>query len=114
MIFENDTKDFIQVCSVTDLIANRGKKFTIGESEIAIFLIEGQIHAVTNICPHQHVSVMHDAFVEGQELICPAHGWQFNCRSGKKPDGGKGLDVHETEIRDGFVFVRLHEKKFRF
>ncbi|TVQ63487.1 MAG: aromatic ring-hydroxylating dioxygenase subunit alpha [Spirulina sp. DLM2.Bin59] len=41
---------------------------------------QGQVHALEDACPHKGVA-LHKGEVQGQNLTCPYHGWQF------APDG---------------------------
>ena len=51
--------------------------------EIAVFKIDSKVFALSNICPHQHTALIYDGFVEDGCVVCPAHGWKFNLRTGK-------------------------------
>jgi phenylpropionate dioxygenase-like ring-hydroxylating dioxygenase large terminal subunit len=38
---------------------------------------QGQVHALENACPHKGVE-LHKGQVQGDCLVCPYHGWEFN------------------------------------
>lgn len=103
---------FHRVCSVDDLEERKGKRFILSDTEIAIFLINKKIYALSNICPHQHSALIYDGFLEDEFVVCPAHGWKFNLKTGNTPHGGKGLQTYETKLVGNDVFVKLEEKKF--
>lgn len=103
---------FQRVCSINDLEESKGKRFIVSDTEIAIFLVNKNLYALSNICPHQHSALIYDGFLEGEFVVCPAHGWKFNLITGNTPHGGKGLQTYETKLVGNDVFVKLEEKKF--
>lgn len=109
---KKDLTGFEKICSVKDLHENAGKRFIVNNTDIAVFLINDKIYAVSNICPHQHSALIYDGFIEDESIVCPAHGWMFNLKSGKTPTGTKGLDTFETKIIDEQVYVKVEEKKY--
>lgn len=73
----------------------------VGEREIGVFNIDGQIFAFRNRCPHQSGPVCEGGLFEnvraavgpdgrvhewieddGYILACPWHGWEFDVRGG--------------------------------
>lgn len=113
MNFKNeDLTGFEKICSLKDLRECVGKRFIVNNTEIAVFLINNKIYAVSNICPHQHTALIYDGFVEDEFVVCPAHGWMFNLKSGKTATGSKGLDTFKTTIVDEQVYVKVEEKKY--
>ena len=103
-----------KVCKVSDLYESRGKRFLINDVDIAIFKINGEVFAVSNTCPHQHTSVIYDGFVEDGCVVCPAHGWMFNLKTGKQPTGARGLDSYPVNIIDDEVFVLVKPKELKW
>jgi nitrite reductase/ring-hydroxylating ferredoxin subunit len=103
---------FQRICSIKDLYNGTGKRFIVNNVEIAVFLIQNKVYAVSNICPHQHSALIYDGFVEDENVVCPAHGWTFNIKTGKTPAGRKGLDVYETVCVEDKVYVKVGEKKY--
>ncbi|NEO86764.1 MAG: aromatic ring-hydroxylating dioxygenase subunit alpha [Spirulina sp. SIO3F2] len=50
----------------------------VWEQAIAVFRDEqGQLHALEDACPHKGVA-LHQGEVQGDRLLCPYHGWEFN------------------------------------
>lgn len=109
-----DLNEYQKICAVKDLKNNEGTKFFVNNVEIAVFLVEDKIYALDNICPHQHSALIYDGFIENGCVVCPAHGWMFNLKTGRLPSGSKGLNTHPVQIIDGDVFVKVIEKKFNW
>lgn len=66
------------------------------KEKIALFNINGTIHALENSCPHMGGPLGEGDIDEGT-VICPWHGWQFDIASGcciNMP----GDDVRKIEI----------------
>ena len=103
-----------KVCKVSDLYESRGTRFLINDVDIAIFKINGEVFAVSNTCPHQHTSVIYDGFVEDGCVVCPAHGWMFNLKTGKQPTSARGLDSYPVKIIDDEVFVLVKAKELKW
>ena len=107
-----EEEGFRFLCTLNDLQESIGRKFIVDDVELAVFKINSEVFAVSNICPHQQTHLIYDGFVEEEFVVCPAHGWKFNLRSGKKDSGSNGLDSYPVEIIDSRVFVKVHQKKY--
>ncbi|MCX8107111.1 MAG: Rieske 2Fe-2S domain-containing protein [Ignavibacterium album] len=114
-------KKFYKVCKINELRENKGRRFVIpasddsgDEVEIAVFKVDGDIYALSNICPHQHTALIYDGFIEDGCVVCPAHGWKFDLKTGNQPTGRKGLDVYPIKIEKDEIFVAAHSKKFNW
>lgn len=105
---------FVFACALSDLSPKEGKRFIIDEEDIALFLVNGIVRALSNICPHQHSAIICNGFLEGEYVACPAHGWQFSLQTGRQPDGRKSLDVSEVLVQEGNVYVKPFKKKFNW
>ena len=107
-----ESEGFNYLCTLNDLKESIGRKFIINDIEIAVFKINSGVFALSNICPHQQTHLIYDGFIEDEFVICPAHGWKFNLRTGKKDSGGNGLDSFPIEIIGNQVYVKVHPQKY--
>lgn len=101
-----------KICRTDELKDACGKRFLIdtdsGQTiEIALFKINETVHAVSNICPHQHTALIYDGFIEDGCVVCPVHGWMFDLESGKTKSGNGRLKVYEVKVIDEEVFVKI-------
>jgi len=54
------------------------QKVVVWQQAIAVYRDSaGQLHALEDACPHKGVE-LHRGEVQGQSLVCPYHGWQFD------------------------------------
>jgi len=105
---------FTKVCKVSELRENQGKRFLINDVDIAVFKVNGEIFVLNNVCPHQHTSVIYDGFIEDGCVVCPAHGWMFNLKTGAQPTGARGLDSYQVKIIDDEVFAIVKAKELKW
>ena len=61
-----------------DEIPNLGSKLVfLDEVPIAIFKINGEIHAWDNMCPHRGASLS-DGYISENTIQCKYHLWEFD------------------------------------
>ena len=109
-----DLEGFTKVCSLNELSEQYGKRFIIDDVEIALFKVDGKIHALNNICPHQHTALIYDGFIEDGCVVCPVHGWKFNLDTGMMPSKASGIDAYPVEIWDGQIYVKVKKKELKW
>lgn len=72
---------FVQVGSLDDLRPGGVMEFRRGSTEVAVCNVDGELFAVDNRCPHRGGPLAMGA-LHGNLLVCPWHGWEFDCVSG--------------------------------
>ena len=102
------------VCSLNDLKEYKGRRFIINDTEIAIFKINTNVFALSNICPHQQTTLIYDGIIEDGCVVCPVHGWMFDLKTGMKQSGSRGLESYSVIINKEEVFVKVKPKEFRW
>ncbi len=105
---------FQKVCSSNELEDREGRRFIINDVDVAIFKVECEIFALSNICPHQHTTLIYDGFIENEFVVCPIHGWMFNLKTGKTPAGSSGLDRYDVKVIDEQVYVKAVKKRINW
>lgn len=105
---------YSKVCKYSDLKENLGKRFFVDDVEIALFKVNGEVFALNNICPHQKSRIIYDGFIEDGKVSCPAHGWQFDLKTGKMGQGRRGLDSYEVKIIDDSVYVKVFKRELNW
>lgn len=75
--------------------------------ELALFWVEGEIHALEDACPHAGASLAFGR-LEGHWVRCQAHGLRFDVRTGQMA-GAKGLCARRFDMREstGWVEIKL-------
>ncbi len=105
---------FNKVCAELELKDRIGKRFFVDDVEIALFKVDGNIYALSNICPHQKTHLIHEGFIEDGKVTCPVHGWQFELQTGNLSKDRKGLTSYEVIVVEGDVYVKAFKKKLEW
>jgi len=95
----------------TEITLDAGKSFIkktkIGGKSICLIGFEGQIYALSAICPHAGADLSEGLCVKGK-IVCPYHRYTYNLETGK---GGEGQNDFVTtfpvEIRDDDIYVGI-------
>lgn len=75
---------WLQAGKVSDFKEGEGKVVNLQGKYVAVFKVDGNIHAVDNTCPHQG-GPLGEGMLDGQVVTCPWHGWRFNVTTGVSP-----------------------------
>ena len=59
-----------------------GQGFTIAGKHIALFNVDGKIHAMDDTCPHAGAPLA-GGTLHGCVVNCPWHGWPFDVTTGR-------------------------------
>lgn len=105
---------YSRVCKVSELSEKIGRRFIINDVDVAVFKVSGEIFVLNNTCPHQHTTIIYDGFIEDGCVVCPAHGWMFNLKTGKQPTGARGLDSYPVKIINDEVFALVKAKELKW
>jgi nitrite reductase/ring-hydroxylating ferredoxin subunit len=106
--------EYTKICNVSELREKEGKRFLINEVEIAVFKVNGEIFILDNICPHRHSALIYDGFIEEDNVVCPAHGWMFNLKTGRQPTGARGLATFPVKIINNEVYSIVKPKELKW
>jgi 3-phenylpropionate/trans-cinnamate dioxygenase ferredoxin component len=69
-----------RVCAVSDLPPGGAKR--IDDPAIAVFNVEGNLFAISDICTHAE-GLLSEGTIEGETVECPLHGATFDLRTGE-------------------------------
>ena len=69
--------------------ASRGRRVEIDGRWIAVFVVDGALHALDDTCPHRG-GPLGDGMLEGRAVACPWHGWEFDVTT--------GCNVHSADV----------------
>jgi len=105
---------YTELCGFDEIKEGEGRRFLVSDTELAVFKVNNRIYALTNVCPHQHTSLIYSGFIEDDCVVCPMHGWKFKLISGRQPDGQKGLDSFPVHVENDRIYVKVSDKKFKW
>ena len=78
--------------------------------DVGLFRVDGEIHAMENACPHNG-DPLSEGLLDGAIVVCPAHGWEFDVRTGFRPQDADGFPIPRfaTRVTNGWVEVDLDQ-----
>jgi 3-phenylpropionate/trans-cinnamate dioxygenase ferredoxin subunit len=72
---------FVKAAKLSDVPEGQAIVVTLGEAEVALGNVGGQIYAVANLCTHDG-GPLGEGELSDHEIECPRHGARFDVRSG--------------------------------
>jgi len=99
-------QDFVKVAQVNEIAPGQMKLVQVGDERILLVNLEGQLHAVDEICSHAYAPLSEGELV-GSELECPLHGTAFEVTTGEvlSPPADENLTVYPVRIEGTDVLV---------
>ncbi|MEK6751803.1 MAG: non-heme iron oxygenase ferredoxin subunit [Chloroflexota bacterium] len=109
--FDESKVDFVEIVSATELPNGERLFVDLGDKPIVIFNIAGQYYAIGDVCTHDD-GPLGDGVLEGDHVVCPRHGGEFDVRSGQAVQMPAVVDIpaYPVQVRDGVIFVGLPGK----
>jgi len=99
--------EFVTVARVGEIAPGTGRQVTVGDRWVGLFNINGEYHAIDNICLHRGGPLC-EGPIAGTIVTCPWHGWQYNVCSGKLvTNPSVGVETYPVEVRGDDIFVDI-------
>ena len=74
---------FVKLAAKSELPApGEAKEFTYKDKIVCVANVNGTISALDNVCLHRG-GPLAQGFLDGDKVVCPWHGWQFNLQTGQ-------------------------------
>jgi nitrite reductase (NADH) small subunit len=73
--------EFVRVAAIADIAPGHGIVAEANGTPLAIFNVDGTIHAINNTCCHRD-GPLGEGELEGNIVTCPWHGWRYNVTTG--------------------------------
>lgn len=76
---------------------------------VALYNVDGTIHATDDRCTHGNSSLADEGFLEGHAIECGRHGGVFDVRTGAvlRAPCTVPLRRYDVVVRDGTIFLAL-------
>jgi nitrite reductase/ring-hydroxylating ferredoxin subunit len=92
---------WVPVADLGELPPGGALRVFAGLLDIALFNVNGAIHAIDNRCPHRAGPLV-NGHVLGKVVTCPLHAWKFHLETGDSVDHpGARVRTHSVRITDG-------------
>ena len=100
--------DFVEIAPASELPNGERLFVELGDKPVVIFNIAGQYFAIGDICTHDD-GPLGDGVLEGDNIVCPRHGAEFDIKTGKAMTMPAVIDIpaYPVQIRDGTIFVGI-------
>ena len=99
-----------EVATLSDLRARKKKLVDVAGTPVALFLINGGVYALHDLCVHEQRSLSKGALLFGK-VICPGHQWKFDPATGEPEDQPGCQPTYPVQIADGVVSVSLERER---
>lgn len=73
--------EFVRVAATADVKPGHGIVAEANGKTLAVFNVDGMIHAINNTCAHRE-GPLGEGELEGNVVTCPWHGWRFDVTTG--------------------------------
>ena len=101
--------EFTTVAKVGSIAEGQGATFKVQDKLVAVFLVDGEYHAINDLCPHMGASLGAGEVVGGV-VTCPWHAWRFRVCDGVWCDNPKlGVDTYEVCVVGEDIRVKVAE-----
>lgn len=81
-----------RIGSIQDVPPGRTFRATVDGIPVAVWRIGDAYFAMEDRCPHAG-HTLHDGELRGCVVICRAHGWDFDVRTGFRPGNADGWPI---------------------
>lgn len=97
----------VKVATVNEVPENSIKKVIVGGEPVALFKIDGEIFATSNICTHEQCELDENHLMHGEVVECTCHGSQFNVKTGANvlPPAAEPLKTYKVSVEGEDVFI---------
>jgi 3-phenylpropionate/trans-cinnamate dioxygenase ferredoxin subunit len=99
---------YVNVLDADAIGPGQTTRVVVGDEEIALYNVDGELFATSDICSHEEASLSEGDFFD-DVIECPLHGARFDVRTGKPLSLPAVYPVKTFPVRvvDGKVQVEI-------
>ena len=100
--------NLVEVAKKDDIEPGQGILVEVEGKEIALFNCDGNYYAIDNECTHVG-GPLYEGELEGDTVICPWHGAEFNVKTGEVlgPPAKKGVKTYRVHVEGNSVKIEV-------
>lgn len=104
--------EFVDIATTEELKPGERIIVEIGRKWIAVFNIDGEYHAILDVCTHDD-GPLAEGELHGCEIECPRHGARFDLRTGHvtAPPALVPVPTYPVRVVDNVVQVGVEQKR---
>ena len=93
-----DTAGWVRVAALADLAEGEAFPAKLGHRPIALYRLDGRIHALDDVCTHA-LALLSQGFIADGAVECPLHGARFDIATGRCLAPPASVDLHSYAVR---------------
>lgn len=99
--------EFHDVLPVERIPPGTSTTVEVAGKAIALFNVNGTIHAIADACLHAGQSLGH-GILQGKVVRCRAHGWRYDVTNGEIVGvPGSGVACYQAKVENGRILVAV-------
>lgn len=101
--------EFVRVAATADVKPGHGIVADANGKALALFNVDGTIHAINNTCCHRE-GPLGEGELEGNIVTCPWHGWRYDVTTGGCINNPSAkVETYQVKIEGDNVKVLLEQ-----
>jgi nitrite reductase/ring-hydroxylating ferredoxin subunit len=102
---------FVTVGRADEVGEGEAAAFAVGDEEVAVARVEGDLYAFSDICTHRHCNLSAGGEIEGTTIQCECHGSMFSMETGEvlNPPATEPLATFGVRELEGEIQVAVQE-----
>ena len=103
----SDPAQWVEAARLDQLKPDVPHAVNLGGRPIGLYLQDGEVFAIGNICPHMKNILLTDGYLEDGLIECPMHQSQFEIRTGRclSPPADEDVPTYPVRVENGAVLV---------
>ena len=101
---------FVKAVRKDEILERCGTKIELEGKDIAIFKCGSDYFAISNVCSHQHFSLLHHGRLNLSTVECPMHGWTYDVKTGYAVIGNGKVVTYNVRIDGDHVWIELPDE----
>ena len=94
-----------KIANINDVPAGNSKLVMVEDIPIALFNLNGQIHAWDNRCPHRGASLA-DGNISNSRIQCKFHLWEFDVETAcSLANPALKVKTFPVSVKNGEIFI---------
>ncbi len=86
------------------------REVEIGENIFAVCNVNGEMRALSGVCPHQG-GPLGEGALDGELIVCPWHAWEFHSGTGVcRFNSAVSVPVYPVKVEGGSILVDIPVK----
>ena len=99
---------FTHAANLSDLVEDEPLAVKLGDEQIALYRLDGEVYATHNVCTHQF-ALLSEGYMEDGCIECPLHQGKFDIKTGAAMCAPviQSIRVYPVKVEDGRILVDL-------